>query len=124
MAYSKRRTPSGSEAPKDQRSERGPQAAAITIGDELEYRIARLFIFMGYFVRRARPILTAGALAQATDLDVVALRYIEPFRRQLITLECKGGAEGPLDRVFWLGGVKNFVKADEAFLVRKGTKWN
>jgi hypothetical protein len=124
MAYSKRRTPSGSEAPKDQRSERGPQAAAITIGDELEYRIARLFIFMGYFVRRARPILTAGALAQATDLDVVALRYVEPFRRQLITLECKSGAEGPLDRVFWLGGVKNFVKADEAFLVRKVTKWN
>ena len=124
MAYNKKRNPNSSERERDQRSEKGPRAAAITIGDDLEYRLARLFIFMGYFVRRARPIHTAGALAQATDLDVLALRYIEPFRRQLITLECKSGGEGPLDRVFWLGGVKNFVEADEAFLVRKSTKWN
>ena len=124
MAYNKKRNPSASEEASDRRSSKGPRAAAITIGDDLEYRIARLFMFMGYFVRRARPIFTAGALAQATDLDVLAIRYVEPFRRQLITLECKGGGEGPLDRIFWLGGVKNFVKADEALLVRKNTKWN
>ena len=27
-------------------------------------------------------------------------------------------------RIFWLAGLKNYVKAKEALLVRKGTKWN
>jgi hypothetical protein len=96
----------------------------MMLGDELEYRIARLQIFMGYFVRRGCPIFTTGMLNQATDLDVLAIRYIEPFRRQMIVTECKGGGEGPLDRIFWLSGVKTFTKADEGILVRKGTKWD
>jgi hypothetical protein len=101
-----------------------PKAAKIVLGDELEYRIARLQIFMGYFVRRGCPIYTIGMLNQATDLDVLAIRYVEPFRRQMLVTECKGGGDGPLDRIFWLSGVKTFVKADEAILVRRGTKWD
>lgn len=42
----------------------------------------------------------------------------------MVIAECKSGVTGPLDRIFWLSGVKNFVDANEAFLVRKGTKWN
>ena len=30
----------------------------------------------------------------------------------------------PLDRIFWLTGVRNYTGATQAFLVRKGTKWN
>lgn len=96
----------------------------IVAGDELEYRIARLQIFMGYYVRRGCPIFTSGNLNQATDLDLLAIRYVEPFRRQILITECKSGNTGPLDRIFWLSGVKNFVKANEALLVRKGTKWD
>lgn len=98
--------------------------AAFEVGDDLEYRIQRLQIFMGYFVRRGRPIYTSGNLDRATDLDVYALRYVEPFSCEVIISECKSGGIGPLDRIFWLAGLKNYVKAKEALLVRKGTKWN
>ena len=79
---------------------------------------------MGYFVRRGRPIYTIGNLDRATDLDVYALRFVEPFSCEVIITECKSGGTGPLDRIFWLSGLKNYVKAKEALLVRKGTKWN
>lgn len=98
--------------------------AVFEVGDELEYRIQRLQMFMGYFVRRARPIYTVGNLDRATDLDVYGLRYVEPFSCEVIITECKSGGVGPLDRIFWLSGLKNYVKAKEALLVRKGTKWN
>lgn len=98
--------------------------AAFEVGDDLEYRIQRLQIFMGYFVRRGRPIYTIGNLDRATDLDVYALRYVEPFSCEVIISECKSGGVGPLDRIFWLAGLKKYVKAKEALLVRKGTKWN
>ena len=97
----------------------------MVLGDELEYRIARLQIFMGYFVRRGCPIYTIASLDRATDLDVLAVRYVEPFRRESMVTECKsgrGGEAGPLDRIFWLSGVKAYVGAQQALLVRKSTK--
>jgi hypothetical protein len=101
-----------------------PKPTTFVVGDELEYRIQRLMTFMGYFSRRARPIYTVGRLDQATDLDVFSIRWKEPFRRELVIAECKSGSSRPLDRVFWLAGVRQFVSANEAFLVRHGTKWN
>lgn len=101
-----------------------PRPSALTIGDGLEYRIARLQIFSGFFVRRGCPIYTIGALDRATDLDVLAFRNSEPFRREMIITECKSGGAAPLDRIFWLAGVRNYIGASQAFLVRKGTKWN
>jgi hypothetical protein len=101
-----------------------PKPSALTIGDDLEYRIARLHIFSGFFVRRGCPIYTIAALDRATDLDVLAFRYSEPFRREMIITECKSGGAAPLDRIFWLTGVRNYMGATQAFLVIKGTKWN
>jgi len=101
-----------------------PRPSALTIGDDLEYRIARLQIFTGFFVRRGCPVYTIGALDRATDLDVLAFRRSEPFRRETIITECKSGNTAPLDRIFWLTGVRAYTGASQAFLVRKGTKWN
>lgn len=115
--------PDRAPAPERQRSS-VPKPSALTIGDELEYRIARMQIFTGFFVRRGCPIYTIGALDQATDLDVLAFRHSEPFRREMIITECKSGGTGPLDRIFWLTGVRAYTGATQAFLVRKGTKWN
>jgi len=96
----------------------------VTTGDMLEYRVARLFIHLGFYVRRTRELYTVGYLDQATDLDVFAIRYTEPFRREVQICECKSGGEGPLDRVFWIAGVKKYINATNATLVRKSTKWN
>jgi hypothetical protein len=102
----------------------GPRPSDFTVGDALEYEVARLQIFMGYFVRRGCPIYTVAALDRATDLDVLGIKYVQPFRREVIITECKGGDSQPLDRIFWLSGVRQYVSANQAFLVRKGTKWN
>src|SRR6266849_5978932 len=115
--------PDAADAPQRQRSS-APKPSALTIGDDLEYRIARLQIFSGFFVRRGCPIYTIAALDRATDLDVLALRHSEPFRREMIITECKSGAPAPLDRIFWLTGVRDYTRATPAFLVRKRTKWN
>lgn len=101
-----------------------PKPSILTIGDDLEYRIARLHVFSGFFVRRGCPIYTVAALDRATDLDVLAFRYSEPFRREMIITECKSGDTAPLDRIFWLTGVRDYMRAVQAFLVLKGTKWN
>jgi hypothetical protein len=110
--------------PPEQNRSGVPKPSALTIGDELEYRIARLHIFSGFFVRRGCPIYTIAALDRATDLDVLAFRYSEPFRREMIITECKSGNTAPLDRIFWLTGVRDYMQATQAFLIRKGTKWN
>ncbi len=121
MAYKKK--PMSGSAP-FRSDERNPKAPSMVVGEDLEYRIARLLQFMGFFVRRGCPIYTVGVLDRATDLDVFAIKYIEPFSRELIIAECKSGDIGPLDRIFWLSGVRHFSKANRAMLVRKGTKWN
>lgn len=115
--------PRDAEVPERQRSGI-PRPSVLTIGDELEYRIARLQIFSGFFVRRGCPIYTIAALDRATDLDVLAFKHSEMFRREMIVTECKSGNTPPLDRIFWLTGVRNYTGATQAFLVRKGTKWN
>lgn len=101
-----------------------PRNAKFNVGDPLEYRVARLLIHLGFFVRRGREIYTIGGLDQATDLDVFAVRYADMFRREVQICECKSGKEGPLDRVFWIVGVKDYVGAARATIVRKSTKWN
>lgn len=101
-----------------------PRNARFSVGDPLEYRVARFLIHLGFFVRRGREIYTIGDLDQATDLDVFAVRYADMFRREVQICECKSGKEGPLDRVFWIVGVKDYVGAARATLVRKSTKWN
>jgi hypothetical protein len=105
-------------------ADRALRSVSVVLGDAMEYRIARLFVYQGYFVRRGREILTVAGLDKATDLDVLALRFRELFSLDSIIVECKTGGEGPLDRVFWLSGVKTFVRADRAFLFRRPTKWN
>lgn len=108
------------------KSRKGPTGKGILkIGEQNEYRIARLFVWMGYFVRRGKEIYTTGRLDQATDLDVLALKYRALFSKEVITIESKTGKQGPLDRVFWMSGLRKYVNADRALLYRSvRTKWN
>src|SRR5215469_4393503 len=108
---------SNSQAPREKRP--------FKLGDPLEYRILRLYLHMGFFSRRGRELYTVGRLDTATDLDVLGIRYTVPFSREVRIAECKtAGGEGPLDRIFWLSGVKKYIDADYATLIRPATKWN
>jgi hypothetical protein len=96
----------------------------IILGDDLEYRVARIFLKQGYFVRRGINIYTIGNIDTATDIDVLAIKYSDSFGRSTIISECKSGESRPLDRVFWLSGLKNYLNASRAILVRKPTRWS
>src|SRR5258708_29016874 len=105
-------------------SERTKKSATLRVGDPLEYRVARLFVWSDFFVRRGREIYTVAALDRATDLDVLAIRYSQSFQRDVQIAECKSDGDRPLDRIFWLSGVQRFVDAQRATLIRRSTKWN
>ncbi|WP_017687971.1 hypothetical protein [Paenibacillus sp. PAMC 26794] len=96
----------------------------LVIGDPLEYRVARMFMMQGYFVRRGINIYTTGYIDTATDVDVLAIKYSDSFGRVMAISECKSGESKPLDRIFWLSGLKNYLNANRALLVRKPTRWN
>ncbi|PZT54154.1 hypothetical protein DN757_19175 [Paenibacillus silvae] len=96
----------------------------LVIGDPLEYRVARMFMMQGYFVRRGINIYTTGYIDTATDVDVLAIKYADSFGRIMVISECKSGESKPLDRIFWLSGLKNYLNANRALLVRKPTRWN
>ncbi|HTZ46922.1 MAG TPA: hypothetical protein VMH20_04990 [Verrucomicrobiae bacterium] len=117
----KPRPPAGQNSSKDAPSRR---SATLRVGDPLEYRVARLFVWSDFFVRRGREIYTVAALDRATDLDVLAIRYTQPFRKSVQIAECKSDGDRPLDRIFWLSGVQKFIGADNATLFRRSTKWN
>jgi len=94
-------------------------------GLQLECRVMRFYARQRYFVRRSIIIHTEASLNQATDLDVVAVKWIAPFKKHLQIAECKSGSkEGPLDRIFWLTGVRKYTGADAATLFRVDTKWD
>lgn len=120
---SKSGTTGGSRDRKAQRPGKQP-SLTLTVGEELEYRIMRLFVAQGYVVRRGVEIYTEQYLNRATDLDVLALRFIPPFRRYAQIAECKSGSNRPLDRIFWLSGVKSYSGADSATFVRDNSTWD
>jgi hypothetical protein len=104
-------------------SHRTPRVQLV-IGDQLEYRVARMFLKQGYFVRRGINIYTTGYIDTATDIDVLGIKYFDSFGRTIVISECKSGESKPLDRIFWLSGLKGYLNASRAILVRKPTRWN
>ena len=92
-------------------------------GDEMEMRVARLWFWEGYFSRckinlqryyHPEPLLV-------TDLDLMAYDFEPSLRVKRTIGEVKAGtaknAQKPLDRIIWLRGLKEIVRAEHAELV-------
>ncbi|HZR50346.1 MAG TPA: hypothetical protein VFB06_12580 [Streptosporangiaceae bacterium] len=93
------------------------------MGDELEYRFARMYFWQGSYARRGinmerhfhpEPLLV-------TDLDLLAYQF-SPQMELIKTIgEAKSStgktAPKPLDRAIWLAGLMKLVYADRASLV-------
>jgi hypothetical protein len=109
-------TPSG-------KPSRGPMPRKLTEGDELEYRLARMFFWQGCYARRGVNLQRHfhPDPVQVTDLDLLAYE-VSPQLELIKTIgEAKSGtgksADKPLDRAIWLSGLMRFVQADRATLV-------
>lgn len=110
------------------KSNREPSAPAQFFNpsgvESLEFRIMRLFLCQLYFVRRGVFIYSDQYLNRGTDLDVLAVRFVPPFRRCVEIAECKSGSSRAMDRIFWLSGLRQHVGADDATYVREHTSWD
>lgn len=87
-------------------------------GEELEARVQRLYMSQGATAHRNVLIYASDPDAKhATDVDVIAFRYDENFRREATSAECKSGHETPVfDRLLWLSGVKKLLRASRSQL--------
>jgi hypothetical protein len=86
-----------------------------------EYRLKRLYFYMGYLTRRGvtlLPVFGPGAIKIA-DVDVLAVQFLPGFRPHLLIGECKSGERaGTIDRFLWMRGLRQYLQADEVFVAK------
>lgn len=91
-------------------------------GFELERRVARVEFAEGALVRLRVPVRAEADPGRGivTDLDVVALDIDYRLRLSRSILECKSGKgqSGEPDRLLWLAGLREYVRAHRSVLVR------
>lgn len=92
-------------------------------GADLERRVARIEFAEGALARLRVPVFSVADSGRGiiTDLDVVSLDVDLRLRLQVSILECKSGKgqAGEPDRLLWLSGLKTYVRAQRASLVRQ-----
>ncbi|MHA1755927.1 MAG: hypothetical protein ACTSVV_04090, partial [Promethearchaeota archaeon] len=91
-------------------------------GKKLEYRIQRLFFYLDYFSRRSVPIRNYfyPDKADLTDIDIIGITHSFDFKSKLVICDCKTGhSHKSYDRILWLAGLKQYIKANEAYFIEE-----
>lgn len=92
----------------------------IPAGTKLEARIQRLSLAQGIFAERTLfPSASEDHRLLATDIDVLCSEYHPDLRLTRSNYECKSGKVSVLDRIFWLGGLRQLLNSDASYLVVK-----
>lgn len=92
-------------------------------GEELEARVAQLWFWEGFFARRAVNLQRHydPEPLQVTDLDLFAYDFDPRLTPRKLIGQVKGGtgrsAPKPLDRIIWLHGLADLVRADGAEMI-------
>ena len=93
-------------------------------GTGLEFQTAAYFQAHGYLVRRAVKLAIAAGTAEATDIDVLAIRFSIPLSEERLVVDCKARKKPkPFERVLWALGLASFCHADRAVVVLPRTPW-
>ena len=99
----------------------------ITKGDQYEYRVMRLFLYQGYLPRRRYLVKTSleAKIRNATDVDVLAVRYSPDFIETRAIAECKfKGRTQPVGNILFTASLKALLDAQVAILALKTTPWD
>lgn len=82
-----------------------------------EYLVASVFQGQGYLVRRGVPLRYGPNGQDATDIDVLGIRFTPPFQPHRIICDCKDKQRSkPYERIFWAKGLASFVNAAEVYV--------
>lgn len=91
-------------------------------GKDLERRVARIEFARGSTVTMRFPVRVYDHQGPETitDIDVLSVHFDQKLRPYMTIMECKAvrGRSGEADRLLVLAGLREFVKADKAVLVR------
>lgn len=94
-----------------------PKRASVHRGQRLEFLVSAVFQGQGYLVRRGIPLRHGVGGEDATDIDVMGVRFTPPFQHHLIICDCKERQRPrAYERVFWAKGVSSFVDASETYV--------
>lgn len=92
-------------------------ASTIKRGTNLEYLVASVFQGQGYLVRRSVPLKYGPSGQDATDIDVLGVKFTQPFQPHRIICDCRERQRArPYERIFWAKGLASFVNAAEIYV--------
>lgn len=93
-------------------------------GPGLELQTAAYFQDLGYLVRRGVKLAVAAGSADATDIDVLAIRFSVPLAEERLIADCKDRKKSrPFERVLWTRGLATFAQADRSVVVVPRVPW-
>lgn len=93
-------------------------------GDSLELRTAGYFQAQGYLVRRGVMLSVSSQTADATDIDLLALRFTVPLNEERLVADCKDRKRPkPFERILWTRGLASFSNATQAIVVLPKAMW-
>lgn len=93
-------------------------------GDNLEFRTAAYFQAQGFLVRRGVMLSVAAGTADATDIDLLAIRFGVPLAEERVIADCKDRRKPrPFARILWTRGLASFAKATQAVVVLPKAVW-
>lgn len=95
-----------------------------TKGARLELLAAAYFQSHGYFVRRGVHLSVAAGTKEATDIDILAIRFTLPLSEERLVADCKERKKPkPFERILWARGLATFAGADRCVVVIPAAPW-
>jgi hypothetical protein len=93
-------------------------------GTNLELLTAAYFQAHGYLVRRNITLSVAAGTAEATDIDMLAIRFHVPLAEERLIADCKDRKKPrPFERILWTCGLATFAEAHHAVVVIPRAPW-
>jgi hypothetical protein len=90
----------------------------------LELRTAAYFQAHGYLIRRGVMLSVAAGTAEATDIDLLAIRFGVPLTEERLIADCKDRRKPrPFERILWTLGLASFSHANRSVVVVPRAPW-
>lgn len=93
-------------------------------GIRLELRTAAYFQAHGYLIRRGVKLSVAAGTAEATDIDLLAIKFGVPLNEERLIADCKDRRKPrPFERILWTLGLASFTHANRSVVVVPQAPW-
>ena len=97
----------------------------LKAGNHAEYLVAAVFQGEGFLVRTSVPLQVMNSGQDATDIDLLGIKFTKPFQPHRVICDCKDKQRSkPFERIFWVKGLAGFVAATETYVMLPKASWD